>query len=518
MKLLTSSRMRELDRRAIEDIGIPGIVLMENASRGVFDIIRSEFGLLECASAAVVCGKGNNGGDGFAVARHLHNAGARPRIAVAARPGEISGDAAINMNACKNLNIPMIHVTDPRRMAGLRKILKGADFVVDALLGTGVSGPVKPFFLKIINEINKCDSPVFAVDVPSGVQVDDGRVFNGAVNADHTITFGAPKIGLFVHPGASHAGSIYVIDIGIPTEFLDAEEAGVFLTTKKYIEKRIVERPATAHKGDCGRLIVVGGSSGMSGAPCLTGMSALRTGAGLVYLAVPKSLLTVVGRKFIEAVTLPQSEDRRGRLSLSSADEILERLKTADAMALGPGLGVSDETCELVYRLIEESPVPALIDADALNCIAKEPDILKSAKSPLVLTPHPGEMARLAGIKISEVQAARLDTAREFAKENKVVLVLKGAHSIVASPDGFAFVNTTGNSGMATAGSGDVLSGIGGALLAEGMRPFDAAVCAVFIHGLAGDMAARKMPSRSITASDILKFIPKAIQEAEEES
>lgn len=516
MKLLSSSQMRELDRRTIEDVGVPGIVLMENAARGVFEIIDLEAGPLDGASAAVICGRGNNGGDGFAVARMLHNAGAKPEIALAAKPGEISGDAATNMNICRNLKIPIVSITDPKKLGVLRKIVRKADFIVDALLGTGVSGPVKPFFLEIIRVMNKCDCPVFAVDAPSGVQVDDGRVFNGAVNADHTITFGAAKTGLFVYPGAGHAGKIYVVDIGIPAEFLEAEKADVFLTTKGYLRERMKKRPATAHKGDCGRLLVVGGSSGMSGAPCLAGMSALKTGAGLVYLAVPKSLLPIVERKFIEGVTLPQPEDRRGRLSMSSVDGILEKLKTADAMALGPGLGVSDETGEVVFRLIEESAAPAIIDADALNCVAEDPDILKSAKAPLVLTPHPGEMARLVGKKTSEVQEARLETARSFAMEYKVTLVLKGAHSLVASPDGEVFVNPTGNPGMATAGSGDVLSGVCGALLAEGMAPFEAAVCAAFIHGLAGDLAAEKQPSRTITASDLVRFLPRAMGELTE--
>ncbi len=513
MKLFSSSAMRELDGKTIEQIGVPGIVLMENASRGVFEIIHAEMGPLKGLKGVIVCGKGNNGGDGFAVARHLFNAGAQPKIVLAADPKEIAGDAKINMFICKNLSIPIHSAVDFKRLGTLRKLVREADFVVDALLGTGVSGPLKPLFLNIINIVNSSDCPIFAVDIPSGVQADDGRVFNGAVNADHTITFGAPKIGLYVYPGAGFAGNINVVDIGIPGALTDKAKTDVFLATKAYVGTKVKERAAAAHKGDCGRLLIIGGSRGMSGAPCLAGTASLRTGAGLVYLAVPKGMLSVVEHKLTEGITIPQPEDRRGRISLSGVKELIEQTRKVDAVVLGPGIGVSDETCELVCRLIEESRTPMLVDADALNCIAREREVLKSAKAPLVLTPHPGEMARLAKMKTADVQTARLDTVRSFAREFRAVVVLKGAHTLIASPSGIVYVNPTGNSGMATAGSGDVLSGIGGALLAEGVPAFDAAVCAAYLHGLSGDKAADRFAKRSIMASDIIRYIPAAINE-----
>ncbi|MFA6448149.1 MAG: NAD(P)H-hydrate dehydratase [bacterium] len=513
MKLLTSSQMRGLDRKAIEEYGIPGIALMENASRGAFETIDALAGPLEGKKALVVCGKGNNGGDGFAVARYLLNAGAKMEIVSAAQLREIGGDAATNLNICKKLKIPITVATDPANLNVLKKLVREADFIVDALLGTGVAGPVKPLYLKIIQIINKSECPVFSLDIPSGVQADDGRVLNGAVEADYTITFGSAKIGLFMHPGAGNAGEIYIADIGIPAESIDETEAGVFLTTRDYVGACVKERPAAAHKGDCGRLLIVGGSRGMAGAPSLSGMSALRTGAGLVYVAAPKGILGVIGKKLVEAVALPMDEDARGLLSRACLGDLLKAVKKVDAIAIGPGIGVSDETAEVVYRLIGESKVPMLIDADALNCVALDPDVLKTAKAPIALTPHPGEMARLAKLTIGEVQASRLDTAREFARKYGATVVLKGANTVVAAPGGVAFVNATGNPGMATAGSGDVLSGIGGALLAEGIEPFAAAACAAYLHGAAGDKAAEKIGRRSIMASDIARCIPDALAE-----
>ncbi len=512
MKLLTSVQMRELDRAAIEDYGIPGIVLMENASRGVYEIINHEIGKLAGKKSLVVCGKGNNGGDGFAVARHLLNAGVSVVAVLVGKPAEVKGDAATNLAICNKLKIPVYSINDTRRLSMLRKLVLNADFIVDALLGTGVSGPVKPLFLKVMQIVNKCDCPVFAVDVPSGVQADDGRVFNGAVNADHTITFGAPKVGLFAYPGAGYSGHVYIVDIGIPAKLTAQAGGNVSLTTKAYVGGHVKDRPADAHKGDCGRLLIIGGSRGMSGAPYLSGSAALRTGAGLVYTAVPKNLLTVIERKLTEGITLPQEEDSHGRFSFSCAGELLKKARSVDAVVLGPGIGVSDDIFELVSKMLLEAKVPMLIDADALNCVARAPELLNAAGAPVVITPHPGEMARLCGSKTDAVQSARIDTAAGFAEKHNVTVVLKGAGTVIASPDGKIMINPTGNPGMATAGSGDVLSGICGALLAEGLEPFAAASCAAFLHGAAGDCAVEKMTRRSLTASDIVKYIPDALE------
>ncbi len=512
MKLLTAAQMRKLDETAIKDMGIPGIVLMENASRGLFKVISNEMAPLDGKYALIVCGKGNNGGDGFAVARYLLNAGATPEVVLGAKPADIKGDAKTNMEICVRMGIPVISITEAKKLSPLRNRVKKADLLVDALLGTGVKGEVKPFYLKIIKAINNADCPVFAVDVPSGISVDEGRVYNGAVEADHTATFGAAKIGLFVHPAAEKAGSVYVVDIGIPRSLLDETEPAAYLTTLDYVSRIFTFRTDDVHKGDCGKVLIVGGSRGMSGATILAGEAALRTGTGLIYLAVPRGLNNIIERKFTEAITLPQDEDSRGRLALSAAGAIVDKLEDVDAVVLGPGISVTDGAQEIVERVVEECRVPLLIDADGLNCIARDPDVLNIARAPVVLTPHPGEMARLTGKKISDVQAARFETARDFAMEYSVIVVLKGPNSLIATPDGAVYVNPTGNGGMATAGSGDVLSGIIGSLLGEGMEPELAAMTGVYLHGMAGDAAASESGRRSMIASDIVSSIASAVR------
>jgi len=504
MKLVTAEQMRTLDRTAINKIGIPGIVLMENAAHGVYEIIASRAVPLAGKKACIVCGRGNNGGDGFALARILLNAGAKPVVVLAADPGKVSGDARINFDICRKLNIPVKVVADEKQLPALRAALRSADLVVDALLGTGLAGAVKPFFKKIIDIINTNKTTVYAVDVPSGVIVNTGQVLNAAVRADHTITFGAPKIGLFVYPGAEFAGQVYIADIGIPTHLIENLKTITHLTSPFYMSAHVLKRRADAHKGACGKVLAIGGSMGMSGAVCLAGSSALRTGAGLVRLAVPETIADVVEKKFTEGVTLPQP-DVDGALSELCLDDLKEKITQAHAVILGPGMGVRGPARKVVEQVLIAARVPVVVDADALNCLAalKSLGFLKKLKAPVILTPHPGEMARLLKSSTEAVQADRLGAARAFAKKHKVTLVLKGAYSIIASPEGIVYVNPTGNAGMATAGSGDVLSGVIGALAAEGLDAFAAAVCGAYIHGQAGDTAAQQRGERSVTAGSI---------------
>ena len=517
MKLLTAEQMRKLDATAIHTLGIPGIVLMENASLGVFQVIAASEENLTGLRACIVCGRGNNGGDGFAVARHLLNAGAKPQLVLAAQPSKISGDALTNFNICKKLKIPMSVVTSEPALGKLKSALRGADIVVDALLGTGFRGELRPLFLEIVRTINRRKATVYAVDIPSGVQADDGRAGNAAVRAQHTVTFGAPKIGLFVHPGAEHAGQVYIVDIGIPTTLTEKVVAKTHLTSPAYVATHVLPRAETAHKGDCGRLLIVGGSVGMSGAVCLAGMAALRAGAGLVYLAAPEEIASIVDKKLTEGVTVPLP-DVDGGLSSLCIDDLIEKAAGVDAVVLGPGMGVTDDTIRIVETLVREVRVPMLVDADGLNCLArlKSLALLRKAHAPLVLTPHPGEMARLLKSKTSAVQADRLNAARSFAKRHKASLVLKGALSVTAAPGGEVYVNPTGNPGMATAGSGDVLSGVAGAFLAEGMEAFAAAVCGAYIHGAAGDAAAKARGRRAATAGDFARAVALVMKKYEE--
>lgn len=517
MKLLTAEQMRLLDETTMTSVGIPGIVLMENASRGLFDAIETEFGPLNGKRVVIVCGKGNNGGDGFAVARHLLLAEAVPHIFLAASKREISGDAKTNMDICQNLKIPITEIIKGnKKSVALTKELKSADVVVDALLGTGVKGPLKPEYLKIIQTINKCGCPVVAVDVPSGISVNDGKVFNGAVKADITVTFGAPKIGLFVQPAASLSGTVYVVDIGIPPSLSENVTNEATLVTENFVASTLGKRATTAHKGDCGKVLIIGGSKGMSGSVILAGSSALKTGAGLVYMAYPESLLPIVGKKLTECISLPMHEEN-GHFAEDASDEIVERMKGMDAIIIGPGMGVSSATETIVSKIISAARVPVLVDADGLNCLAKNPSILKKAKAPVVLTPHPGEMARLTSTSIKAVQESRLSMAKTFAKDFHAVVLLKGPDTLVADHGGHTYINSTGNPGMATAGSGDVLSGIAGALLAEGIEPAKAAACAAFVHGAAGDIAADKKGVRSLMASDIVSGISEALKSLESE-
>ena len=517
MKLVTADQMRGLDRAAIDTYGIPGIVLMENASRAVFEIMASRAVPLGGKKVCVVCGRGNNGGDGFAVARHLLNAGATPVAVLAADPSSVSGDARINLDVCLKLGIPVKTVSDEKQLPALRASLRNADLIVDALLGTGVKGAPRPFFAKIILAMNKRQVPVYAVDVPSGVDADTGRVPGEAVRADHTITFGAPKIGLFVYPGAEFAGQVYIADIGIPTHLIRELKADAHLTGPAYIAAHVRPRRADAHKGDCGKVLVIGGSHGMSGAVCLAGASALRTGAGLVHLAVPECISHIVDKAFTEGVTIPLP-DMDGTLSELCMEDLLPRAQAASAIILGPGLGVNRAVCEVVGQVLTKARVPVVVDADGLNCLArmKTPALIKRMKAPLILTPHPGEMARLLKSDVRAVQSGRLDAARACARKFRATVALKGAYSIIAAPRGDCYVNPTGNAGMATAGSGDVLSGVIGALAGEGVNPFAAAVCGAYIHGLAGDAAARQRGERAVTAGSMSSALTQVMKRLEQ--
>lgn len=502
--------MRRLDKTAIEHFGIPGIVLMENASRGVFEVIASAVGDVRGKRALIVCGKGNNGGDGFAAARHLHNAGAAPTVALAAARKEIAGDAAVNLRVCEKLKIPITIIGAEAAAKKFAGMIRGADFVVDALLGTGVRGPVKPLFASIIGAVNEFGGEIFAVDVPSGLSVDDGKVHNICVRATRTVTFGMPKIGLYVYPGAEFAGKVYVVDIGIPVGVLSRVDSRVELTPRGLLKRAFAPPERGAHKGDCGKLLIVGGSRGMSGAAALAAAAALRTGAGLVYIAAPESLANIIDRKITEGVVLPMPESG-GALCETALPALVERAARVDAMVLGPGIGLTDGVRKIVAGLLRSVNAPLIIDADALNVVSAAPGILSKTRRPAIVTPHAGEMARLTSLSAADVQGARLETAVGFARQRKTITLLKGAYSIIASPRGEVRINPTGNPGMATAGSGDVLSGIIGALAARGVEPFDAAAAGAWLHGAAGDLAAATAGQRGMTASDIVRKIPAAL-------
>lgn len=510
MKICTPKQMQEIDRRAIEEKGIPGQTLMENAGRAVFEAILRRFGSVQSKTVAVVCGKGNNGGDGFVVARYLKENGANVEINLLGRAEEIKGDAAENMMKAGKCRIAIKEISD----ASQYQIRTDTWLIVDAIFGTGFQGEIRPPYAQIIAKINDSEVPVVAVDCPSGLNGATGELSDPTVRAALTVTFGFPKIGQVLFPGKAVCGILEVADIGFPPGI--AEDIKTNLVRRLEAIRLLPKRRPDAHKGDYGKLYVLAGSTGYTGAAVLTAMTALRCGTGLVYLGVPESLNPIIEIKSTEVISKPLPDVKKsGRLALRGMGEIRRHIADADAAAIGPGIGTHHETAELIRRIVSEMEKPAVLDADALNIMAQTPEILKKHRGPLVISPHPGEFARLTGKSIAEIAADRFDLATKFAGEYNLVLVLKGAPTITALPSGDIHINYSGNDGMATAGSGDVLTGLIGGFLAQGMTAETAAILANYVHGLAGDIAAADIGGRGLIASDIMAMVPQSLVELE---
>ncbi len=500
--------MRAVDARAIDTLRMPGPRLMENAGRGAADLIARAFAPIRRKRVVIVCGKGNNGGDGFVVARRLAAKGARVRTFLLARRAEVKGDAAVALGRWRG---PVEEVTTPAELCRFAGDFSGAHVVVDALLGTGLTGPARGVIAGAIEAINAAGRPVVSLDLPSGLGSDAGALLGPTVQARITATFVGRKLSLLLHPGAALAGRVEVIDIGIPRDEA-ARGITTFLVEEADVRRHIPRRPPDAHKGSYGHLLVVAGSVGKTGAAALAGRAALRSGAGLCTIAAPSSqqpIIAALGREFM---TEPVRETGSGAVSLEAAPRILDLVSRTDAVALGPGLSLDPETQEFVRRLVIEVDRPMVVDADALTALAGHLDALDRAAAPRVLTPHPGEMARMLGTTVAHVQADRIGTAREFATRHRVFLALKGAGTVIAGPDGRAFINPTGNPGMATGGSGDALTGMTGALLARGLDPLSAIQAACFLHGRAGDLAVARWGEEGLIAGDIVEAIAAAMQ------
>lgn len=515
MRVVTAAEMRELDRVAIEQYGIPGLVLMENAGLAVVRVARDLLGRAAGKKVAVIVGKGNNGGDGLVVARHLFNAGARVKVWLLAKLEEVTGDAAVNLHIWRKMGQEVYPVIGREELESLRAWLAEADLVVDAIFGTGFKGAAREPAAGIIKAINAAGKPVIAVDVPSGLEADTGQVLGPCVQAAHTVTFALPKVGLVVEPGRSYAGRLHVADISIPSFILDPGPPGRYLVTREMVRQWLPPRPAWAHKGSCGRVLVVAGSRGMTGAACLAALGAARAGAGLVTLAVPKSVQGVVAAKLTEVVTAGLPETAEGTLARSALEGISALLERADVLAIGPGLSRHPETVALVKELLPSLRVPCVVDADGLNALEKDTEAWRSLFAPVIITPHEGEMARLLGTTPNEVRSQRLAVAERAAALLGVVVLLKGPATLVSSPQGTTYINTTGNPGMATGGSGDVLTGLIAGLVAQGMDVFYAAAAGAYLHGLAGDLVAEQRGRRGLLAGDILEMLPVAIKQVE---
>ncbi|MDW8365935.1 MAG: NAD(P)H-hydrate dehydratase [Abditibacteriales bacterium] len=524
MKLTLTSEIRQIDQTAIEQLGMSGMMLMESAGLRVVESIEAKMGDLRGKRVVIVCGKGNNGGDGFAIARHLSIAGAAVRVFLAASKQDVSGDALAHLRFAEATNVPVTEVVNEGMIGAVEPAIASAHLVVDAMLGTGVSGAPRGMVAKIIPLLNRADAPVVAVDVPSGLNADTGEVAGACVQATWTVTLGLPKRGLLLYPGAAYAGEVYVGDLGIPPALLNGEHLRTNVTTPDIVRAWLPPRKPTAHKGDCGRVLVVGGSAGMLGAALLAGRAALRGGAGLVTLALPQGLNQAAKAALLEATTLPLSETPNQTVDPAALHQIQSLLHRFNALAIGPGISREDGAAAFVRSVVASSVVPTVIDADGILAFAGERrEELQKANAPLVLTPHPGEMAALLATRIEEVERDRIATAQQAANECHAVVVLKGARSIVAAPtspspllgkegQGEVYVNPTGNAGMATGGSGDVLTGLIAALIAQGLDALRAAVVGTYLHGLAGDLAAVEKGQASLIAGDLNEFLPAAFQ------
>jgi NAD(P)H-hydrate epimerase len=512
--VFTATEMRALDARAIETLKIPGPRLMENAGRGAAALIAREWGPVRGKRILLLCGKGHNGGDGFVVARHLKAKGARIRVLVAGRRGEVRGDA---VQALERWRGKVDEIVDDSGLTVVSRALAEADLVVDALLGTGSAGPARGLTAQIIERLNKqagrAGLPVVALDLPSGVGSDDGTVPGAAVRATLTATFAGLKRSLLLHPAAEHAGRVVVVPIGVPPIEVD-RGVSTFLLEEGDIRPLFPPRPVEAHKGSYGHLLVIAGSVGKTGAAALAGRSALRSGVGLCTVATPASQQPIVAGFSMETMTEPIAETAAQSLAVKSREHLLDLGLQRDAVALGPGISLDPETQALARALVAEVARPMVVDADALSALVGHLDLLEQVPAPRVLTPHPGEMARMLGASIAQVQADRIETVRRFCSQYRVHLVLKGARSVLGAPDGKIFINPTGNPGMATGGSGDVLTGMIGAFLARRLEPLAALQAGCYLHGLAGDLAVADRGEEGLVAGDIIEAISAALNPA----
>ncbi|MBN2125940.1 MAG: NAD(P)H-hydrate dehydratase [Deltaproteobacteria bacterium] len=508
MRLVSASEMQEMDRLTIQELGIPGVVLMENAARGASRIFLEHFAPPPGARVLLLCGRGNNGGDGYVMARYLHQAGMEVGVIVLAQTDRITGDARVNLDIIRHLEIELREAPDAGSWQECRERLFRADYLIDGILGTGLNSPVRGFYREVIEEINAQDTSVTAIDIPSGLNADTGQAMGVAVKADLTVTFGLPKLGQVIFPGAEFVGRLARIDIGIPDAVSDRVPSRFHLTEPGDFVHRFLDESPDIHKGARGHLLVLAGSTGKTGAAVLTALGALRAGAGLVTVGVPEGLNPILENKLTEAMTFPLPQTLEGTIALEAEEEIERLMEGKSALAIGPGLSTHRETAELVRRILEKCPLPAVVDADALNALSGHLDLLRRTAAPQVLTPHPGEMARLTGVTNAEVQADRSDAVLRFVSQYPCCLVLKGARTLIAEPDGRMHVNPTGNPALSSGGSGDVLTGLIGGLLARGWPRAEAAVAGVYMHGLAADHLAEKMGQAGVFAGELLHALP----------
>ena len=512
MKVLTAKQMQAVDRLAIDEIGIPGVVLMENAGRRVAEEIVVRYAARGLQRALVLAGKGNNGGDGYVVARHLLDNDWDVLTLVLAKEEEVAGDAAVNLTALANCGGQIIYIKNDDELYAILDEAGEFSVVVDALFGTGLTKPLAGLYLEAIGWMNCQACPVVAVDIPSGIDGSTGRIMGDAVNADLTVSFAFPKIGQVTFPGARHVGELVIADIGIPKQVMYEAAAECLLIDAGEARRLVPGRSSDGHKGTFGHLLVLAGSTGKCGAAVMTAEAGLRGGAGLVTLACPANVHPGVAARVTEVMTVPL-DDQEGEASMPALESLKSLAEGKQALAIGPGLGVGADVGSLVRRLMKETRQPVVVDADGLNALVEDLSILGCQPDrEIVLTPHPGEMSRLSGLTVADIQNDRFCVAREFAVQHKVTLVLKGARTLIVSPNGMVHVNTTGHAGMASGGTGDVLTGLIGSLLAQGLPAVSAATLGVYLHGLAAERLQPKFGDAGLLASDLIYELPAARQ------
>ena len=508
MRLLTAEQMRELDRRAIEDCVVPGLVLMENAGRGAAQIVNDRYSSLRPGSILVVAGKGNNGGDGYVMARHLENMGWNVQTLVLASRCEITGDAVTNLNILEHNHHSLRYALNDDEIAQFIDQLSGVALVIDAIFGNGLNSAVRGHYRYAIQRINAMKLPVVAVDIPSGCHGTTGEILAESIVADCSISFAFPKLGQVSYPACQCGGELFVVDIGMPHPLRKTVSEQYNFVTSHVAATLLPQRPLGGHKGTFGHVLVVAGSTGKGGAAQMCAAAGLRSGAGLVTLATPDTIQPFIAPAIAEVMTVALPSEC-GCLTYECFATIRSLWHGKNVVALGPGLGQTDNLKQLVHDIVLHVPCPVVIDADALNALEGDLDCLKKRQTKhVVVTPHPGEMARMTGLSLAEIQNHRVEVAGQFAEKWDVIVVLKGARTVIAAPDGRVWINSSGNSGMGSGGMGDILTGVIAGWLAQGVDLFHAAVLGVYLHGKAADQCVVHYGGAGYVATDLLPQLP----------
>jgi ADP-dependent NAD(P)H-hydrate dehydratase / NAD(P)H-hydrate epimerase len=511
MRILTAAQMREADRFTIEEIGIPSLVLMENAGRQVVAAMEAAFEERLAGRVGVLCGRGNNGGDGFVVARTLLQRGIDTSVFVIGALADVRGDARTNLDILGRLGITVVEVADEQSWELHFSEISGCTLLVDAIFGTGLKAAVSGMLETVIADVNAAGIPVVSIDLPSGMSADTPHLVGDCITASMTVTLAAPKVPLVLPPAEARAGDVVIADIGIPYEVIDGLEGQhIELLTPEQLRELVHPRAADSHKGDFGHVTVVAGSLGKTGAAYLTAMAALRSGAGLVTVATPAACLPILAAMAPEFMTEPLGDGGRVTVTAAAIDRVLELAQ--DVVACGPGIGRSPEVAEFMRALLDRATVPLVLDADAITVLADDPGRITGRDDRhVIITPHPGEMARLVGAPVEDVQANRIQVASDFATTHRVYVVLKGHRTLLATPEGRVYINPTGNPGMATGGTGDVLTGMIAAWLAQLLDAEAACRLAIFLHGSAGDLSEADSGQVAMTATDLLDHLGDAL-------